>query len=108
MTGEFTGALRERIAIEQRISERDICGGAIGGYGYDGAAWAAIEPIAAGAAVEAGARAAMPRWRVTLRRREGISLDSRFVWRGKFLKVRSVESDPARPERMGVICEEQR
>lgn len=108
MTQEFAGALRERVAIEQRASQRDVWGGAAGGYSYDGAAWAAIAPLTPGEEVAGDVYAALPRWRVTLRRRDRIGPQTRFVWRGRYLKVRTVETDPAAPARMYAVCEEQR
>ena len=37
MSGEFAGALRERVSIERRRAERDVLAGAKRGYAYDGA-----------------------------------------------------------------------
>lgn len=108
MTNEFAGNLRERISIEHRQQARDVWAGAAGGYSYGGAAWAAIAPLAAGSPVSGESLSAQPRWRVTLRKRADISLDTRLVWRGKFLTVREVEQDPGEPRWTRVMCEEQR
>ena len=51
---------------------------------------------------------AMPRWQVTMRKREGIDLRTRLVWRGRFLGVRTIVSDPRDPARMVLTCEEAR
>jgi head-tail adaptor len=108
VSGEFAGALRERVTIEQRSGTRDALAGATGTYVYSGAAWAAVEPIAAGPDTAAQSRSALPRWRVTLRKREGVNLATRLVWRGRFLAVRGVESDPRQPAQMLLSCEEVR
>jgi head-tail adaptor len=50
----------------------------------------------------------LPRWAVTLRKREGIGPDTRLVWRGRFLAVRGVLSDPRDPSRLVLTCEEMR
>lgn len=105
---EFAGALRERISFERRSDERDLLAGARGKWRYDGAAWAAVTPFGAGDAVEAGALSSLPRWRVIVRKREGVDPNSRIVWRGRYLRVRSVESDPREPAQMILITEEQR
>jgi head-tail adaptor len=105
---EFAGALRERISLERRNDERDMLAGARGKWRYDGAAWAAVTPLAPGDAVEAGALSALPRWRVIIRKREGIDPGSRIVWRGRYLSVRSVESDPREPAQMILTTQEQR
>lgn len=105
---EFAGALRERIAFERRSNERDLLAGARGKWRYDGAAWAAVAPLAPGDLEQADSLSALPRWRVTVRRREGIDLNSRIVWRGRYLRVRSIESDPREPAQMILVTEEQR
>jgi hypothetical protein len=45
---------------------------------------------------------------VTLRKREGLDPSCRLTWRGKYLAVRAVISDPQMPERMVLTCEELR
>lgn len=105
---EFAGALRERISFERRSDERDLLAGARGKWRYDGAAWAAVTPLGAGDPVEADSLSALPRWRIIIRKREGIDLSSRIVWRGRYLRVRSAESDPREPAQMILIAQEQR
>jgi head-tail adaptor len=108
MTSELAGALRERVAIERRLPDRDRWAGARGGWAYDGAAWVSVTPVVAGDEGSADPRAARARWRVVMRKREGIGGTSRFVWRGRFLSVRSILSDPRDPSHMIVTCEEAR
>jgi head-tail adaptor len=105
---EFAGALRERIAFERRNDERDLLAGARGKWRYDGAAWAAVTPLGSGDVVEADSLSALPRWRVIVRKREGVDPGSRIVWRGRYLRVRSIESDPREPAQMILTTQEQR
>jgi head-tail adaptor len=105
---ELAGALRERVSIETRANERDIIAGRILRWQYDGAAWAAVAPIMPGDFNVADSASALPRWAVTMRKREGITQWTRLVWRGRFLHVRMVESDPREPSRMVLRCEEAR
>ena len=105
---ELAGALRERVSIETRANERDIIAGRILRWQYDGAAWAAVTPIMPGDFNVADSASALPRWAVTMRKREGITQWTRLVWRGRFLHVRMVESDPREPSRMILRCEEAR
>jgi head-tail adaptor len=106
MTTEFTGALRERVNIEQRLGGRDAIAGATGDYRFDGCAWAAVLPLNDAAVVEADALSARPRWQVTMRKREGISLATRLWWRGRYLVVRGVACDLRVPGRMILTTEE--
>ena len=108
MSGEFLGMLRERVTIEHRLGNRDALGGASGRYAYDGAAWVAVSPLIPADLTAADSLSAMPRWQVTMRKREGVSPGTRLVWRGRFLAVRSGLSDPADPARMVLVCEEMR
>ena len=108
MSGEFAGALRERVTIERRLGDRDAIAGATGRHVHDGAAWVAITPLDPGVMTVGGALSAMPRWRVTMRKREGMGPWTRLVWRGRYLAVRSVISNPQRPERMDLTCDELR
>lgn len=105
---EFAGTLRERVTFERRSDDRDLQGGAHGAWRYDGTAWAAIAPLAAGDERVADTLSALPRWRVTVRMRSGVDVASRIVWRERYLRVRAVEQDPRTPEQMVLITEEQR
>jgi head-tail adaptor len=105
---ELSGALRERVTIERRLGNRDALGGASGRYAYDGAAWVAVSPLIPADLTAADSLSALPRWQVTMRKREGIDLKTRLVWRGRFLGVRGVLSDPRDPARMVLTCEEKR
>lgn len=108
MSGEFAGALRERVTIERRAGDRDALAGASGRHVYDGAAWVAVAPLPPGAEQIGAALSALPRWQITMRKREGIGPWTRLVWRGRYLGVRSVTSDPRTPERMQLVCDELR
>lgn len=105
---EFSGTLRERVTLERRLGNRDALGGAVGAYAYDGAAWAAVSPLIPADLTVADSLSALPRWQVTMRKREGVDLKTRLVWRGRFLGVRSVVSDPRDPARMVLTCQEKR
>jgi head-tail adaptor len=105
---EFAGALRERVTIEQRLGNRDAIAGATGKYVYDGAAWVGVTPVIPFDLTAADSIHAVPRWRVVMRKREGIGPATRLVWRGKFLAVRTVVSDPADPSHMILTTEEKR
>lgn len=108
MSAEFLGMLRERVTIEHRLGNRDALGGASGRYAYDGAAWVSVSPLIPADLTAADSLSAMPRWQVTMRKREGIDLRTRLVWRGRFLGVRAVVSDPRDASRMVLTCEEAR
>ena len=105
---ELSGSLRERVTLERRLGNRDALGGAVGAYAYDGAAWAAVSPLIPADLTVADSLSALPRWQVTMRKREGVDLKTRLVWRGRFLGVRSVISDPRDPARMVLTCQEKR
>ncbi len=105
---EFVGTLRERVTIERRLGNRDALGGAVGAYAYDGAAWVAVNPLIPASLTEADALSATPRWQVTMRKREGIDLRTRLVWRGRYLGVRGIISDPREPAQMILTCQEAR
>jgi head-tail adaptor len=105
---ELSGTLKERVSIERRLGNRDALGGATGAYAYDSAAWAAVSPLIPADLTQADSLSALPRWQVTMRKREGVDLKTRLVWRGRFLGVRNVVSDPRDPARMVLTCQEAR
>jgi head-tail adaptor len=105
---EFAGALRERVTIERRLGNRDALGGANGRYAYEGAAWVAVSPLIPADLNLADSLSFMPRWQVTMRKREGVDPKTRLIWRGRYLGVRGVVSDPRNPAQMVLTCEESR
>jgi head-tail adaptor len=108
VTSEFAGSLRERVSIERRLSSRDAIASATGFYAYDGCVWASVTPVTPTDLVAADTLSALPRWRVTMRKREGIDLLTRLVWRARYLVVRGVECDPRTPGQMILMTEEVR
>lgn len=110
MTEEWAGTLVERVAIERFVDDRDDAGASVGQWQGAGAAWAAIVPDGGNGGrggSEGEARRSRSRWRVTMRAPggAGIDLTSRLVWRGHWLAVLSVETDPRRPDRVSLRCE---
>jgi head-tail adaptor len=108
MSGELAGALRERVILETRLGNREAAAGSVGRYAYVGEAWAALSPLVPADLTQADSISAMPRWRVTMRKREDIDPRVRLTWRGKYLAVRGVVSDPREPAQMVLTCEELR
>jgi head-tail adaptor len=108
MIGEFAGTLRERVIIETRLGNRDQLASASGRYMFSGEAWVSMMPLIPAALTQADSLSAMPRWQVTMRKREGIDPRVRLTWRGKYLAVRQVATDPREPAQMVLTCEEVR
>ena len=96
MSAEFAGGLRQRVALERRLTAFDRIGGASGDWVGDGAAWARITSLPA----ESGE----DRWAVLIRARAGLGPDTRLHWRDQLLCVEQVEHDPQTPDRMRLIC----
>ena len=108
MSGEFAGTLKERILIERPSSERTAMGLSTSGWGKVVTCLAAIEAEGVGAEAEGQALSAMPRFRLTIRWREGVAIDQRIQWRARILMVRQVMEDPRRRDRIVMRCEELR
>jgi len=108
MSGELAGRLRERIAIVRREPIRDAGGGASEGWATIGPAWAAIEPDGSGDLTAGDARAASPRWRVTLRLGADVTVGDRLTWGQRRMRVRRRIDDPATPDRFTLHAEEER
>lgn len=108
MGAEFAGSLRERIVIEAQALERSAMGVRQTGWREVARCLAAVEADGLGAEREGMSLSAMPRFSVTIRRREGVAIDQRLRWRGRLLMVRALVEDPARPDRMVLRCEQGR
>jgi SPP1 family predicted phage head-tail adaptor len=108
MSAEFTGLLRERIVIEQPISLRNEMGLRQPGWERVCRCLASVMLDSIAAETEAQSLSSMPRYKVTIRWREGIALDQRVIWRGRTLAVRQLLDDPRRRDRIVMRCEEVR
>lgn len=109
MSGEFAGALSERILIERPSAERDPTG-------LQQAVWekvcecrASVRLESVGPQAQGQVLSAMPRYRVTIRRRDdAIALDQRISWRDRKMLVRELRDDPAMKDRINMRCDEVR
>ncbi len=108
MSGEFAGTLRERVIIERPASLRNEMGLQEPGWEEVCRCPAAVTLESVGAESEAQALSSMPRYRVTIRKRDGIALDQRVRWNGRSLMVRQLLDDPRARDRITMRCEEVR
>jgi len=105
---EFAGTLRERIVIEQPISVRNEMGLQEPGWEEVCRCMASVTLDSVGAEAEGQALSAMPRYRVTIRWRDGIALGQRVSWNDRKLMVRQLLDDPRAKDRIAMRCEEVR
>jgi len=108
MSGEFAGTLRERVLIERPISSRNAMGLQETGWEKVCSCLASVALESVGAESEAQALSAMPRFRVTIRQREGIAIGQRVSWNGRKMMVRQMLDDPRNKDRIAMRCEEVR
>jgi head-tail adaptor len=108
MSGEFAGTLRERIVIERAISLRNAMGLQEPGWEQVCRCLASVTLESVGPESEAQSLSAMPRYRVTIRRRDGVSIDQRVIWNSRKLMVRQLLDDPRDKDRLTMRCEEVR
>lgn len=105
---EFAGTLRERVLIERPVSIRNAMGLQEPGWEEVCRCLASISLETVGQESEGQALSAMPRFRVTLRWRDGIALDQRVSWNGRRMMVRQLLDDPRTKDRITMRCEEVR
>lgn len=108
MSGEFAGTLGERILIERPSAIRNEMGLQESAWETVGRCLASVVLESVGPESEAQALSAMPRYRVTIRTRDGIALDQRISWSGRNLMVRQLLDDPRSKDRIVMRCEEVR
>lgn len=94
MTGEFAGTLTQKVVVERQQSERTATGVAAGEWVPSFSCRAAIHPDGAGQEREAMSFSAMPRLRVTIRSRRGLTIDQRIRWGTRLLAIRQIIDDP--------------
>lgn len=105
---EFAGTLKERIIIERPADLRTASGLQTAGWEPVARCLAAIVAEGAGAEAEAQALSAMPRYRVTIRARDGIAVGQRIIWGERAMLVKQRIDDPKLPDRILLRCEEMR
>lgn len=108
MSAEFAGTLREQIVLERAVASRSPAGVLINEWRAFACCRAAVQPEGAGPEGEAMALSAMPRVRVTLRRREEVMVGQRMQWRERTFLVGQVIDDLRTPDRLVLRCEEVR
>lgn len=108
MSSEFAGSLNERILIERTVASRNALG--LQQYGWESLCRCLASVVLEGVGPESEAMAlsAMPRFRVTIRRRDGIAIDQRVSWKGRLMMIRQLLDDPKTPDRITLRCEEVR
>lgn len=104
--GEFAGTLHERVVIERPLEVRDAMGRQEPGWEEVCRCLAAIVLEGTGPQSEAQALSAMARYRITIRRRDGIAVGQRVNWGGRAMLVRQILSDPRAKDRLTLRCEE--
>ena len=108
MIREFAGTLRERVLIERPVSTRNAMGLREPGWETVCRCLASVALESVGVESEGQALSAMPKYRVTVRRREGIALDQRITWNNRLMLVRQLLDDPLTKDRIALRCEEVR
>ena len=108
MTTEFAGTLRERVLIERPISLRNEMGLQEPGWEQVCRCLASVVLDSVGPEAEAQALSAMPKFKVTIRARDGIAIDQRIGWNGRKYRVRQLLEDPLEKDRLTMRCEEVR
>lgn len=108
MGAEFAGTLRERIVIERATSVRNAMGLQEPGWEQVCICSASLVLEGPGPESEGQALSAMPRYRVTIRRRDGVTVGQRVRWNGRTLMIRQLLDDPVAKDRLTLRCEEVR
>src|SRR5438552_10925447 len=108
MSDEFAGTLRERILIERPIARRNAMGLQEPGWEQVCRCLASVVLESVGPEAEAEALRSMPKFRVTVRQRDGIALDQRISWNSRRMMVRQLLGDPRQKDRIVMRCEEVR
>lgn len=105
---EFAGTLRQRVRIERPVTTRTPTGVQESGWEPVASCLAAVELEGVGPQSEAMALSAMPKLRITIRRRDGVAIDQRIRWGARSLMIRQLLDDPRYPDRLVLRCEEAR
>ena len=105
---EFAGTLRERIIVERKVTSRTPTGLQQDGWETVATCFAGVALEGIGTETQGMALSAMPRVRVTIRRRDGIAIDQRIRWGARILMIRQLLDDPQAKDRLTMRCDEVR
>lgn len=105
---EFAGSLRTRVEVWQRLETRTPSGLEVDEWDLVCRCLASIEADGFGPVEEGMTLSSLPRFRVAMRSRDDVRIDQRVHWNQRRLAVRQIVSDPAKPDRMVLRCEELR
>jgi SPP1 family predicted phage head-tail adaptor len=108
MTHEFSGALNQRIMLQLPVDSADGGGGQQRNWQNAGELWAHIMPQTQDERRYAGHVATRSRYHILVRRDGDIPLAARFLWGARKLAILVVEDDPADPDRLRIIAEQER
>lgn len=101
------GRLRERVTIEAEVRKANGQGGYV-------TEWVPVGPIAAAEivglsgdeALRLGVERSSSQFRVTMRKRLGLTSSNRLIWSGQVMAIRSVLPHPREPQQLQLlICE---
>jgi len=102
----YSRLLRERIAIERQSTLRTATGLQVTGWETLARCLAAVTPDGAGSEVEGQALSAMARYRMTIRRRDGVGVGQRVRWDGRLFTIFQRIEEPRARDRLVLRCEE--
>ena len=108
MSAEFAGSLKQRVSIERPTLLRTAGGLLEAGWEAVATCLAAVVAEGVGAEAEGQALSANPRFRVTIRARDGVAVGQRVTWNARVMLVRQRIDDPRLPDRIMLRCEEMR
>ena len=104
---EFAGGLTQRVFVQRQSADRDDLGGADESWATLALVWAALAPATPAAWGQGDRPGAASRWQASLRATD-VQPGDRLQWRGMLLAVRTVTADPAAPDRLTLVLEEDR
>jgi SPP1 family predicted phage head-tail adaptor len=104
------GDLRDRVIIHEEVQTPDGQGGYTTNWTPIAAApqgvWAKVIGLTGDEALAGLVERSTATWRVTIRKRPGITTKHRLIWDGRTLNVKSVLPDPKEPRAaLLLICE---
>lgn len=101
------GRLRERITIQQLTRVSNGQGGwSTGWVDVATKVTARVVALTGDEAIKLGIERSSVQYRISIRKRRGLTAKNRLTWNGQTLEVRSVLPDPAEPNSMLLLlCE---